>query len=99
MKASRLTEVLLARGRLLARSEAERLALASHGAGLAPPLRLVDRGLDAGRFLCAHPAVVVAAGAVAVLLRGRTILGLGVRAYGLWRLVQRARVMLRHVGY
>lgn len=99
MKASRLTEVLLARGRLLARSDAERLALAGHGAGLAPPLRLVDRALDAGRFLRAHPAVVIAAGALVVLLRGRTMLGLGVRAFGLWRLMQRARVMLGHAGY
>jgi hypothetical protein len=99
MRASRLTEVLLARGRLLARSEAERLALAGHGAGLAPPLRLVDRALDAGRFLRAHPAVVVVAGAVIALLRGRTLLSLGVRGYGLWRLLQRARIMLRRAGY
>jgi hypothetical protein len=43
--------------------------------------------------------MLAAAGGVAMLLRGRALLGLGVRAYGIWRLAQRARVLLRHAGY
>jgi hypothetical protein len=99
MNASRLTDVLLARERLLARIGNQRTEVAYYGTGLEKPLRLVDNMREVGRFLRAHPAVLAAAGGVAILLRGRALLGLGVRAYGIWRLAQRARVLLRHAGY
>ena len=99
MSASKRTEVLLARERLLAQIGSQRVAVARYATGLERPLRLVDSLREVAQFLRAHPVVLAAAGGIAVLLRGRALLGLGVRAYGVWRLAQRARIFLRHAGY
>jgi len=99
MSARRLTEILVARERLLARVADQRGLVARHSAGLAPALNLIDCTLGAIRYVRRHPATTTAAALTVVLLRGRMLFRLGLRTFGIWRLVQRARVFLRHAGY
>jgi hypothetical protein len=99
MSAARRTQVIVARELLLARIADQRGVVAQQAAGLAPVLRLVDRAGGAVGYVRRHPALAAVAGLALVVLRGRMLLGLGMRAFGIWRLVRRARGLLRHAGY
>ncbi|MGH8666233.1 MAG: YqjK family protein [Burkholderiales bacterium] len=99
MMARSLTRVLVERERLRGRIEGQRREVARYGEGLARPAAIIDRVIQAGRFLRAHPLVVAAAGVAVFALRGRTMLGLATRGFAVWRLARRARALLRSAGY
>jgi hypothetical protein len=90
-----LTDVLVERERLLARCEQQRTAVADASRGLAPVTAMVDSITAAGRYLARHPVAVAGIVATAMVLRGRSLLGLAVRGIGLWRLAQRIRAVAR----
>ena len=94
-----LTRVLIERERLRGRIEGQRREVARYGEALARPASIVDRVIQGGRFLRAHPLVVVAAGAAVFALRGRAMLGLATRGFAVWRLARRAQALLRSAGY
>jgi hypothetical protein len=94
-----LTRVLVARERLHGRIEDQRRTLTHYTRGLERPAGIVDRVLRAGRFVRAHPGVLLAPAAAAFLLRGRSALGLAARGLAVWRFARRAQALLRHVGY
>jgi hypothetical protein len=94
-----LTQVLVERERLRGRIEAQRRDVVRYGQALARPASIIDRVMQAGRFLRAHPLLVAAAGAAVFALRGRTMLGLATRGFALWRLARRAQALLRSAGY
>ncbi|MCC6531005.1 MAG: hypothetical protein IT531_00515 [Burkholderiales bacterium] len=93
-----LTKALVERERLLAQIAAQRSGIASAFAGLSRPAAIVDRVLDAGRFLRAHPAALGALVAAVFALRGRAMFGLAVRGLSLWRVVRRLRTLARLIG-
>lgn len=99
MIGSSLTRVLVERERLRARAESQRTDLARYTAGLGKPIALVDGLIQGGRFVRSHPAIVLAGVAAFGILRGRRLLGLVTRGFAVWRLVRRARVLLRAFGY
>jgi hypothetical protein len=94
-----LTRVLVQRERLRSRIEGQRQDVARYGQGLAAPAAIADRVVEAGRFVRAHPVVVLAAGIAIFVLRGRTMLGLATRGFAVWRLARRAQAFLRYSGY
>jgi hypothetical protein len=93
-----LTKVLVERERLLARAERERADLAVACRGLSAPAAVVDRIIDAGRFLRAHPLATGGLAAGIVVLRTRSVLGLATRALGAWRLLRRLRTVAHLLG-
>ncbi|MCC7079784.1 MAG: hypothetical protein IT530_03865 [Burkholderiales bacterium] len=99
MMQTSLTRVLVERERLRGRIEGQRHDLARYARSVEKPAALIDRVLQAGRFLYAHPAVTLAAGAAVLVLRGRTLLGWATRGFAFWRLVRRVRTLLRYAGY
>jgi hypothetical protein len=94
-----LTQVLVERERLRGRIEAQRRDVVRYGQALARPASIIDRVVQAGRFVRTHPLVAVAAGAAVFALRGRTLLGLATRGFAIWRLARRTQAFLRSAGY
>lgn len=94
MTNARLTQVLVERERLLARSAQQRAALAQACAGLTGPAAVIDRAVDACRFLRAHPLGLGVLLAVVVVSRGRSVLSLALRGVSLWRLYRRLSRLL-----
>lgn len=90
-----LTEVLLARERLLVRTEQQRAVMHRACAGLAGPAAMIDRAVDGGRYLRSHPVVVAGLIGAFLLLRGRSVLGVAARGLALWRLSRRVRGLMR----
>jgi len=70
---SRQQIILQRRQELLAKIALQRDNLAQFGAGCAMPLALADRGVAAYRYVRSHPLLLVMAGVVVVLRRGRLI--------------------------
>ena len=71
--------------RLIARAEAQRLALGAAFRDLQRPIGVVDRALAATRFLRAHPVLVAAIVAALVVFRRRSVMGLAARGLAAWR--------------
>ncbi len=90
-----LTDVLVERERLLARGAQQRIAIADACRGLAGPAAVLDRIGAGGRYLARHPVIVMGVVFAAMVLRGRSLLGLAARGIGLWRLAQRFRALAR----
>ena len=88
-----LTETLLRRERILARIAQQRAGIKSAVVGLKGPIEVIDQVLGAGRVLRAHPATVTVLVAAIVVLRARTLVRLVTRAYGIWRVLRRARAV------
>lgn len=99
MSGQSLTRVLVERERLRARIDTQRHDIDRYVAGLEGPAAVIDRLRQAGRFVRSHPRVMAAAVAGAFVLRTRSMLGLAVRAAGVWRLARRAQTLLRHIVY
>ncbi len=79
-----MAEVMLRRGKLLARIAAQREQVARYGARLQTPLAFADQVLVAVRFLRSHP--ILAGGAVAlIVIRRHGVLGLLKRTWQLWK--------------
>ncbi len=76
--------------RLIARSDAQRAAIATSLHGLERPLAVLDRGATAVAGLRGHP-VLVGAGVAAIVVLGRRSLfrwaGRGIMAWRAWRSV------------
>lgn len=88
---SRRKELAKERQRLQHRSAVLRERLAHHAQALEPGLSLVDRAREGVRWLRAHPTLVAGAAAALLVLRPRRALRWGLRAWGGWRLLARAR--------
>ncbi|MGE0347750.1 YqjK family protein [Hydrogenophaga sp.] len=79
------------RERLVRRSGQLRRQVVRELQDLQPVLSWADRLYDAWLWLRAHPLVAVAGGVGLAASRPRRWLGLGLRAWSLWQLVQRLR--------
>jgi hypothetical protein len=73
---------------LIARSQAQRTALAVGGRVLVRPMALVDRGLSMVDYVKERPLLLLAGAAVAAAVRPRRAFGLLGRGWMLWRAVQ-----------
>lgn len=77
-------QVLQRRAALLEKIAGQRAQIADAGERLAPAFRVADQAVEAGRFLAAHPALVVGlAGLLAVRRRG--VLGLVRVSWRAWQ--------------
>ena len=86
MTAKRLQELVLKKQLLQHRSAVLRYSLARQSSTtLAPALRMVDRVNQGGRWLAAHPVVVVAVGVWLFRRRPQRLLAWSGRALWLWR--------------
>jgi hypothetical protein len=81
-----LIEIARRKERLIARAEAQRAAVRAEFRHLQKPLAVVDRGMEVGRFLRAHPLVVGALVGAVTVFRGRGLVSMAGRAWSLWRL-------------
>jgi NhaP-type Na+/H+ and K+/H+ antiporter len=81
----RLAQIYLRRERLLARSAAQRDEMALLLTPLKGPLAIADRGLAVAQYVRAHPAAVVIAAAVFVVLSPRRAFRWSRRAFVAWR--------------
>lgn len=81
------------RERLVRRSAYLRRQTEGEVLGLQRVLTWVDRAQDAWRWLRANPLAVAGGVGALALWRPRRALGLGLRAWSLWRLVRRAMAL------
>ena len=97
---ARQLELALQRERLLARSTVLRERVVEQSAVLAPALDLGDRLRDASRWVSTHPALVLSALVVVVVVRPRVAWRWGLRAWSTWLLARSWRRRLQVVtGY
>jgi hypothetical protein len=85
-----LIELARRKERLIARCALQREAVAAAFVELRTPIALVDRAVAGARFIRAHPGLVAAVVAAVVAFRRRNLLGIlgrGVAAWRMWRLV------------
>lgn len=82
----RLIEIARRKERLIARSEAQRVAIGASFRQLERPISVIDRGLEIARFFRDRPLLLAAVVAVVVAFRRRSLLSLARRALGAWRL-------------
>jgi len=83
-----LLEIAHRKERLIARAEAQRVAVAASFRGLQRPIGMVDSGLAAARFLGGHPLLVAAIVATVTIFRRRGLVAVAGRAFSAWRLVR-----------
>ena len=84
----RRIDVALRKERLLARCDDQRIVIAQAYRRWQAPMRIVDRGWAAARFLRAHPIVLAVGVAVAMVIGRRSLftwIGRGVVAWRTWR--------------
>ena len=94
--ADALTEVLVRRERILRRIAQQRDSIAVAVAGLERPIALIDRIVEVGRVLRAHPAVMAVLLGGVLVLRTRSVIGLISRGIGWWRVFRRVRALVGH---
>jgi len=93
----RMMEVARRKERLIARAARERAQIAAATRRWEQPLGVVDQALAAGRYLRAHPLLLVALVAAVVALQRRNLLrwaGRGFTAWRTWRVLSRLSVRL-----
>ena len=93
-----LTEILLHRQRILSRVGQQRDSVVVAVAALARPIAVVDRLVQAGRVLRAHPAAVVTLFAAVFAFRARTLIRLVGRGIGVWRTLRSLRALIRQLA-
>jgi hypothetical protein len=81
----RLLQIRLRRERLIAKAAAQRESLAHDVDALSPVIGVVDRGIAGAMWLREHPAVLLVAGGVMLVLRPRRTLRWSFRAFSLWQ--------------
>jgi len=74
---NRLDELMQRRAALIALSDEQRSAVATHIAGLGKPIAIADRGLGWLRYLRSHPLALGALTAAIVVLRRRGLWNAG----------------------
>jgi len=79
-------EIARRKERLAARAQAQRAAIAASFGDLGRPIGVADHALEVVRFLRARPALIAAAVAALIVLRGRGLAGMATRAFSAWRL-------------
>lgn len=87
------TALAARRERLLMRSQQLRAQAVVQSAGLRPAFAVADRVQDTWIWLRAHPEAVGAAGLGLAIVRPRRAFRLGLKAWSLWRLARRWRVV------
>jgi len=92
-----LSKILLEREQLLTRIARQRSDVEVAVAGLAGPVAVIDRAVEFGRFLRAHPLAAGAMVALIVVLSRRTIFGTLTAGLGAWRVLRHVQVMLRRI--
>jgi YqjK-like protein len=94
-----LDDIIRRKQTLIARCEAQRLAIASAVRDLERPIAMADRVLAVAKFLRSHPILVGAAVAAFMFGRRRTsIIGLLARGVGAWRLWRSISIWARRLG-
>ena len=90
---SQLHDIMHKRAQLLVRIAGQREQVAAAGARWKVPFAVADQGFSAGRYLRAHPLLLVTvAGAVAlVVIRRRSAIVVASGALRLWTLYKSAR--------
>ena len=83
---------------LIARCAAQRRAIAGVFHDLERPIAIADRAVAVGRFLRAHPLLVVGAVAVLVAFRRRGVLALAARGLTAWRIWRGFSVWAERMG-
>ena len=81
-----LIEISRRKQRLILRAESQRAAIAGCFRELRGPVRIADRGLEAARYLRAHPVIVGIAMATVMAFRGRSLASLAGRGMAVWRI-------------
>jgi hypothetical protein len=94
----RLIELARRKERLVARAAVQRAEIAAAFHRWQGPIGIADRALAAGRFLRAHPVLLVVALAVAAVLGRRRLLGLASRGFAVWRLLRALRAWMGKLG-
>ena len=84
----RLEQLRRRRERLVLAAAAQRATLAREFRPLEAPFAIADRGIDAVRYLRAHPGFVIAGVALLVVLRPRRVLAWTSRGLAAWRSYQ-----------
>lgn len=97
-KADRYEQVRARRLRLIARAEVQRDELAQEVDVWTPALGVLDRGLAGYAWLRAHPEVLLAAGAVLLVLRPRRTVRWSLRLYSVWQAYRRFNARLSRVA-
>jgi len=82
----RLIEIVRRKERLIARAGAQRAAIGESFRQLRRPIGVVDRGMEAVRFLKAHPLLVASAVALLSVIRRRSLVSLTGSLLTAWRL-------------
>jgi hypothetical protein len=93
-RADRLEQIRARRVRLIARAELQRDEIAREVEVWAPAIGVIDRGIAGYAWLRAHPGVLVAAGAVLLVLRPRRTLKWSLRLYSGWQTYRRLTALL-----
>ncbi|MEI7612523.1 MAG: YqjK-like family protein [Betaproteobacteria bacterium] len=100
---SKLNDLLVQRGRLLERIEAQREALVYEVQPVQAALDATDRVLATVRqgvaYIKGHPGITALAVAVLFALRGRRILRFAKRGFFLWRTWRALREKLQFSGF
>lgn len=85
---SRRLALAMSRERLLVRSANLRERVADQSSALTPALMLGDRVRDTARWLRHHPAVLVSAFVVVVVVRPRVAFRWSIRVWSAWQFVR-----------
>jgi hypothetical protein len=97
-RADRYAQIRARRERLIARSDLQREEFARDVTVWQPALGVIDRGLAGYAWLRAHPEVLIAAGAVLLVLRPRRTLRWSLRLYSVWQTYRRFSAKLSTVA-
>ena len=97
-RADRYAQIRARRERLIARAEMQRDEFAREVNVWQPALGVVDRALAGYAWLRAHPEILVAAGAVLLVLKPRRTLRWSLRLYSAWQAYRRLNVRLSSVA-
>lgn len=85
MVTDRLIELARDKERLIARTAAHRMVIADAYQRWQGPASVVDRGIAVGRFLKAHPLLLMVGAVVAAMMGRRNLLQLAGRGWVAWR--------------
>ena len=85
-------EILVRRSMLL------REQIANESRQLTPTVRVADTAFDAAAWVKANPGLVLGIAGSLFVLRPKRMVGLGLKAWGMWRVGSRFLPLLRVIG-
>jgi len=97
-RADRYAQLRARRERLIAKADLQRDEFAREVIVWQPALGVIDRGLAGYAWVRAHPEILVAAGAVLLVLRPRRTIRWSLRLYSAWQAYRRVSAKLSTVA-